>query len=99
MRPSVSFEDFYAVWGVARAERGSVALAWDRTSDPLVRSLFQGGGRFLSLLSVVVGARLSPRQDATLTMGRSRGGRACTAGTCYEVPPFEGIELRLMSRF
>jgi hypothetical protein len=84
---------------VVRADRGSVGVTWDRTSDPLVRSVFDGGGAYLHLVNVVLGAQLSPRQQATLTVGRTRGGRACTAGTCYEVPPFEGAEFRLVSRF
>jgi len=97
--PPIRFADLVAALVVARADRGSLAVSWDRTSDPLVRSVFGGGGAYLHLVNVVLGARLSPRQDATLTFGRSRGGRACTAGTCYEVPPFEGAELRLLSRF
>jgi hypothetical protein len=64
-----------------------------------VRSVFSGGGAFLDLVSGVIGARLSPQNEATFTFGRQRGGRACTAGTCYEVQPFEGVELRVVSRF
>src|SRR5262249_42285334 len=97
--PAVPFADLYASVALARADLGSVALAWDRTSDPLIRSVFTGGGAYLHLLGVTLRARLSPAHDATLTFGRSRGGRACTAGTCYEVPPFDGAELRLLSRF
>lgn len=97
--PATRFEDLYAALVVSRAGRGSAAVVWDRTSDPLVRSVFSGGGAYLHLVNVVLGAELSPRQEATLTLGRSRGGRACTAGTCYQVPPFDGAELRLVSRF
>jgi len=32
-------------------------------------------------------------------MGNRRGGTACTAGTCYELLPFKGLEIRLISRF
>lgn len=97
--PPIPYQDLYAALIVARADRGSVAVTWDRTSDPLVRSVFDGGGAFLHLVNAVLGAQLSARQQATLTIGRSRGGRACTAGTCYDLPPFEGAELRLVSRF
>lgn len=34
-----------------------------------------------------------------LFAGQRRGGPACTAGVCYEVLDFEGVELRLTSRF
>jgi hypothetical protein len=33
----------------------------------------------------------------SLFYGTRRGGRACTAGICYEILPFEGIELRINS--
>jgi hypothetical protein len=35
----------------------------------------------------------------TLFAGQRREGIACTAGTCYVVEPFEGVELRITSRF
>jgi hypothetical protein len=97
--PAQRFENFLLSLNVTRADWGSVAVIWDRTSDPLVRSVFGGGGAFLHLLSGVVNARLSSNQEATLTFGKQRGGRQCTAGTCYEVQPFVGAELRLLSRF
>ena len=34
-----------------------------------------------------------------LFAGQRRGGPACNAGVCYEVLDFEGVELRLTSRF
>jgi hypothetical protein len=37
--------------------------------------------------------------DAVLFVGERRGGIACTSGTCYQVLPFRGAELRLMTRF
>ncbi len=33
----------------------------------------------------------------TLFLGKRRGGNACTSGICYEILPFEGMELRLTS--
>ena len=98
-QPSIPYDNFYLSFGVSRADWGSVAVVWDRTSDPLVRSVFEGGGDYLHLVSGVIGARLSTQNEATLTFGRQRGGRACTAGTCYEVQPFDGVELRIVSRF
>jgi hypothetical protein len=37
--------------------------------------------------------------DLSLFYGKRRGGNACTGGICYEVQPFEGIELRVSSMF
>lgn len=97
--PPLPYEDLYATLGVGLADRGTVAVAWDRTSNPLVRSVWSGGGAFLHLWSGTVTAHLAPEHDATLTVGRFRGGRACTAGVCYDLPAFDGAELRLVSRF
>jgi hypothetical protein len=97
--PDQRYQNLYVSLNTARAGWGSVALIWDRTSDPLVRSVFSRGGAYLHLVSAVVAARLGERTDVTLTAGRQRGGRACTAGTCYEVQPFEGAELRWVGRF
>lgn len=33
----------------------------------------------------------------TLFAGKRRGGNACASGICYEILPFEGVELRLTS--
>jgi hypothetical protein len=39
------------------------------------------------------------RYEALLFAGERRGGTACTSGTCYQVLPFRGVELRLKTRF
>lgn len=33
----------------------------------------------------------------SLFLGKRRGGNACTSGICYELLPFEGVELRITS--
>ena len=40
-----------------------------------------------------------PLIAAPLCVLLRRSGLACTAGTCYEVLGFEGIEMRLLNRF
>ena len=35
----------------------------------------------------------------SLFYGKRRGGNACTSGICYEILPFEGLEVRLNSIF
>ena len=41
--------------------------------------------------------QLSQMHLISLFMGKRRGGNACTSGICYEILPFEGVELRLTS--
>ena len=33
----------------------------------------------------------------SMFLGKRRGGNACTSGICYEILPFEGVELRITS--
>ena len=95
----VPFENVYVAMSATRSNLGSLAMVWERTSDPADKARFGSGRAFVHLIHWVLNARLSAQHEATLTVGKLRGGRACTAGTCYVVPSFEGAELRLVSRF
>jgi hypothetical protein len=83
----------------ARADRGSLSMLWERTTDFFDPSWEYGRTKPLHLMSWTASARLAERHEAVLFLGKRRGGLACTAGTCYEVQPFEGVELRVLSRF
>lgn len=48
--------------------------------------------------SVVGTLELGRRNQVSLFVGTRRGGISCLSGTCYEVLPFEGAELRWISR-
>ncbi|MEQ1834454.1 MAG: DUF6029 family protein [Candidatus Eisenbacteria bacterium] len=93
------FENVHASLAVTRADRGSLAVAWERTTDPLDPSWDFGRKRALHFMGWTAAARIAERHEAVLFAGQRRGGLACTAGTCYEVQPFKGVELRLVSRF
>lgn len=95
----VPFENVYVTLTGALADRGSLGFTWERTTDQLDRSWEFGRTKPLHLVGWTLNARLAERHDATLFVGKRRGGLACTAGTCYEVQPFEGVELRVVSRF
>ena len=43
--------------------------------------------------------KLNNKNTFLLFAGQRRGGPACNSGVCYEVLDFEGVELRLTSRF
>ncbi len=87
---------------VARAKWGSASLVYDRTNDPVDEdpdeALDQSHVQPNTFLAVILAARLSDRQDVKLFAGERRRGLACTAGTCYVVEPFKGVELRLTTR-
>jgi hypothetical protein len=95
------YVDRYATLSVERAGWGSVSLVWERTNNPIEEDPDDFGGAVdpNTFYAAIVNARLGQHNEATLFVGKRRGGLACTAGTCYTVQPFEGAELRLTSRF
>jgi hypothetical protein len=99
---TIRSEDWAVVGTFSWANLGSVGFLFERTDDPLFlddpftpeietdpRSYFGGS----------LSWRAGERHDVILFAGRRRGGTACTSGTCYFVPDFEGLELRVSSRF
>jgi uncharacterized protein DUF6029 len=100
--PSVSFNDQYASLTVSRASIGSVSAIRERSTDPEQEDPARAIGDAIDprvFWAGVLQATISPHHEVSLLVGERRGGRACTAGTCYEVQPFKGAELRLVTRF
>ncbi|NOT32000.1 MAG: hypothetical protein HOP15_16260 [Planctomycetes bacterium] len=93
-----SYSDQRVSVSVARADWGSIGILGERTSDPVLRSS-KRPNHDRRFFATTVTARLAERHTATLLVGERRGGRACTAGTCYEVQDFKGAELRLTTRY
>ncbi len=97
-----SFRDDLVSFSAARAGWGSLALVLERSTDPAQEDPDEAltpGIQARRFLAGILNARLSEHHELTLFVGERRGGRACTAGTCYEVLPLKGAELRLTSRF
>jgi hypothetical protein len=99
--PNVGFTDHYVSAQVARAGWGSLAWIWQRTTNPDEEdpNLFGGPVEPRVYRAWNASALIGSSHTIQLFVGERRGGPACTAGTCYEVAPFEGAELRLASRF
>ena len=96
------FQDEYVSLTVSRLGWGSAGIGVTRTTDP--RDLPSDDfGLPTADRAVFAGASLSgdvgESHQVSLFAGRRRGGRACTSGTCYDVPSLEGAELRVTSRF
>ena len=75
-------------------------MVWERSTDPgltddLTTAAQETNAR--NWISYSLGYQFSNSHFVSLFYGKRRGGRACTAGICYEVLPFEGFELRIIS--
>ena len=96
------FDDTYLGLTLARSEWGSAGAVWERTNDPEQEDPEKADDAAIDprhFFGAIFQVRLTERHEASLFYGERRGGRACTAGTCYEVLPFKGAELRLMTAF
>ena len=100
----IPFEDRYASLTWAWAERislGVVTTSTDDPGDPGAGEPDPSTGRYPRQDFTSVGARLrlARHHDLLGFWGKRRGGIACTAGTCYVVPAFDGASLQLLTRF
>ncbi len=90
------------ITGLSKGARLSVSLTWELSTDPFLTDdtatlEIERGSRHW--IGVDTKYKISKRQTLTVFAGQRRGGPACTSGICYEVLDFEGLELRLTSKF
>lgn len=100
--PGVSISDRLFTVGVAHRRFGSAAVSVTRTDDPADLPYDEFGvptASHVTLVGVQCAAQFDERHSLDLFVGRRRGGRACTSGTCYEVPSLDGAELRWVARY
>jgi hypothetical protein len=80
-----------------RAPNWSAAFQLQRSTDVLETGASSSGATYWW------GGNLNwqvwQRHNVNLFGGKRRSGLACTAGTCYQVLGFEGVELRLINQF
>jgi hypothetical protein len=95
------FVNFFSSIEISKSGHYSAALNYEFSNDPLVAdkastSQIEKSKHFPGLLFTY---RPSGMFNLGLFAGRRRGGPACNSGICYEVLDFEGIELRLTTKF
>lgn len=102
-RESQSFNETYAALSFQHSRGYGATLALDRSADPLeiddptTLKLIETNTR--SWWSMGLTARLSQYYDAVLFLGERRGGTICNSGTCYQILPFKGLEIKISSYF
>jgi len=87
---------------VSRSTRYSAGVVWERSTDPLLAddpTTVEVETDPRNWVGVTASFRPSGSHTIALFAGTRRGGPACTSGICYEVLDFEGVELRVTSRF
>lgn len=87
---------YYAL-AVHRAPGLSAAVQVQRTSDELETEVGPSGITWWRGLNI--GADIGEGHSLHVFAGQRRSGLACTAGICYEVLAFKGVEVRLLNRF
>ena len=74
-------------------ERSDDPTFADRADTPEIETAAR------TVAGVVGTATVSAVTELRVFAGERRGGIACTAGSCYPVPAFHGVELTWISRF
>jgi hypothetical protein len=90
------FENLYLSLGWTGARTWSAALVLQRATDILETGAAPSGASYWTGFNT--GWRLGENHHLDLFAGQRRSGLACTAGTCYEVLGFEGVELRMVNQ-
>jgi hypothetical protein len=82
-------KNYALLFSVSYAPDFSIGLSWEHTTD----SFESRRDWFGSNLSY----QYSQHHLINMFYGKRRGGNSCSAGICYQILPFEGFEIRLVS--
>ncbi len=90
-------------FGVTRSQAWSFSVSSEFSNDPLETDRLSTEGLKDRIITVWPAAHikgsLGENHELRLFWGERRGGTACTGGICYEVQPFNGVEMTLISHF
>jgi len=96
------FHNLVLIAGISRSPLFSASVVWEVSSDPYLTDrpdtpAVESGFRYWPGLEASY--KLNQAVTISVFAGKRRGGPACTSGICYEVLDFEGIEVRLKTKF
>ena len=94
---ALPYTNHFLALEVHRSPGLSAAVQVQRTSDELETGADPSGVTWWRGLNL--GADVGEGHSVHVFAGQRRSGLACTAGICYEVLGFEGVEVRLLNRF
>jgi hypothetical protein len=88
--------------GLHNTKQSSISIIYELSTDPIQTDnpntfdIEEGVRHFIGLESSF---KINKANKLSVFAGQRRGGPACTSGICYEVLDFEGVELRLTTKF
>ena len=93
---TVSFLNAYLAYTFSMTSKYSASLVYEYTGDPVQ---VENNKNYNYYPAVSLSYRPDSHNQIALFFGKRRGGLACTSGVCYDVLDFEGLEIRLLTRF
>ena len=90
------------ILGLSRSPDLGFSFIWELSNDPYLTDLSGNSGsdnQYRYWPGVEASYKINSSNTLSLFAGKRRGGPACTSGICYEVLDFEGVELRLKTKF
>ena len=99
--PAVRIDDRLMQLDVSRAGWGSIGITATRTTDRadlLLDAAYEPVSDHRWFVGFDANAQVSRMHTIGVFAGKRRGGRACTSGTCYDVPSLDGVEVRWTTR-
>lgn len=91
-----NFSNIYAAYTLSKAGKFTASAILEVSSDPF---LLDNDEEQLFYPAGAVSYQIDRHNRISAFAGRRRGGPSCTSGVCYDVLDFEGVELRLTTRF
>jgi len=93
--------NYLFLFSVNQSPHLSISLSYEIAKDPIETNTLVTGNRSKEKHWRGFNIIYNYTQNNTFSIfyGSRRGGNACIGGICYQIQPFEGIELGLSSRF
>ncbi|MGW8317519.1 MAG: DUF6029 family protein, partial [Bacteroidales bacterium] len=91
-----TFLDAFMAYTLSKGTSFSIAAILEFTNDPF---LVDAGRHQNFYPGISISYRPNNHHQFLIFLGKRRGGPACNSGVCYDVLDFEGVEIRLTSRF
>jgi len=90
------------ILGVSRSSKLSVSTVWELSNDPFLTDrpdTEEQESKMRYWPGLEASYKINPTNTISIFAGKRRGGPACMSGICYEVLDFEGVEIRLKTKF